>query len=169
MAIPTFPVLTTIGFPKRTVAWSTIKQPSIGGQESRFANWSFPRWSYDFPIELLRQSSAGTEFATLVGLYNGIGGSAGTFQYSDPNDGSVTQQPFGTGDGATTAFQLVRFLGGVAEPVYLPVSPSIYRSDWQNRLGFIASARADLDGNTVIGLYNVSEVTQVTDCAPQVF
>ena len=60
MAIPTFPVLTTIGFPKRTVAWSTIKQPSIGGQESRFANWSFPRWSYDFPIELLRQSSTFT-------------------------------------------------------------------------------------------------------------
>ena len=36
-------------------------------------------------------------------------------------------------------------------------------------LGFVASARADLDGNTVIGVYNVSEVTQVTDCVPQVF
>ena len=72
MTLLAFPTLTTIGFPKRTVIWSTLKQPSVGGQESRFALWSFPRWSYDIPIELLRQTSDGTEFAILAGFYNAL-------------------------------------------------------------------------------------------------
>ena len=144
MTLPTFPTLATIGFPKRSVIWSTVKQPSVGGQESRFALWSSPRWSYDIPIDLLRQTSGGTEFATLAGFYNALGGPAGTFQYADPNDGSVTQQVFGTGDGSTTAFQLVRSLGGFNEPVYLPITPAIYRSDWQNLTLLVPSPRTNL-------------------------
>ena len=126
MTVPTFPTLASIGFPKRAPVWSTVKQPSVGGQESRFSLWSSPRWRYEFPAEVLRQNSDATEFAALVGFYNTLGGSAGTFQYSDPNDGSVTAQAFSTGDGTTRSFQLVRTLGGFTEPVYLPTSQTIY-------------------------------------------
>lgn len=122
MTIPTFPTLTTIGFPKRTPIWSTVKQPSVGGQESRFSLWSWPRWRYEFGFELLRD---GTELTTLAGFYNASLGSALVFQYADPTDGSVTAQNFGTGDGATRAWQLVRSYGGFSEPVFLPTGSPV--------------------------------------------
>ncbi len=125
MTIPTFPVLATIGFAKRSPIWSVVRQPSVGGQESRFSLWSAPRWRYEFPFELLRQNSDGTELTTLAGFYNSVGGSALIFQYADPNDGSVTAQAFGTGNGTTRAFQLVRAFGGFIEPVYLPTGSPV--------------------------------------------
>ena len=44
-----------------------------------------------------------------------------------PDDGTATQQGFGSGDGATTEFQLYRALGGFAEPVYAPTTVSEVR------------------------------------------
>ena len=130
MTIPTFPSLPSIGFPKRSPVWSTIKQPSIGGQESRFAQWSYPKWRYEIPFEVLRNYSGFTEFDSLAGFYNQVYGSAGFFQYNDPNDGLIVNQPLATGDGTTTSFQLVRSKGGFAEPVFLPTAVSLTRSDF---------------------------------------
>jgi hypothetical protein len=39
--------------------------------------------------------------------------------YNDVNDNSVTNQGFGIGDGVSSAFQLVRSLGGFTEPIFL--------------------------------------------------
>ena len=130
MTIPTFPSLPSIGFPKRSPVWSTIKQPSVGGQESRFAQWSYPKWRYEIPFEVLRNYSGFNEFDSLAGFYNQIYGSAGFFQYNDPNDGLIVNQPLATGDGTTTSFQLVRSKGGFAEPVFLPTAVSLTRSDF---------------------------------------
>ena len=130
MTIPTFPVLPGIGFPKRSPVWSTIKQPSVGGQESRFAQWSYPKWRYEIPFEVLRNYSGFTEFDSLAGFYNQMYGSAGFFQYNDPQDGLIVNQPLANGDGTTTAFQLVRSKGGFAEPVFLPTAISLSRSDY---------------------------------------
>ena len=130
MTIPTFPVLPSIGFPKRSPVWSTIKQPSVGGQESRFAQWSYPKWRYEIPFEVLRNYSGFNEFDSLAGFYNQIYGSAGFFQYNDPNDGLIVNQPLATGDGTTTSFQLARSKGGFAEPVFLPTAVSLTRSDF---------------------------------------
>ena len=129
MTISTFPVLPGIGFPKRSPVWSTIKQPSVGGQESRFAQWSYPKWRYEIPFEVLRNYSGFTEFDSLAGFYNQMYGSAGFFQYNDPKDGLIVNQPLATGDGTTTSFQLVRSKGGFAEPVFLPTAVSLTRSD----------------------------------------
>jgi uncharacterized protein (TIGR02217 family) len=56
---------------------------------------------------------------------------AGVFLYDDVTPGltpgtgrwdSVTGQPIGTGDGTTTIFQLIRTIGGFAEPIQTPYS-----------------------------------------------
>jgi hypothetical protein len=122
MTLPQFPALPGLGFPKRTPLWSTTKQPSVGGQESRFPMWSYPKWRYEYAIESLRQAASLslTEFSALAGFYNSVNGSAGFFAFTDPDDGSVVGEPFGTGDGTTTTFQLTRSLGGFVEPVFLP-------------------------------------------------
>lgn len=111
----------------RTPLWKTIPHPSVDGSEPRYAQWSFPRWRYEIPFEVLRSGLTGTEFAALAGFYNSVSGSALPWAYPDPDDGVATAQSFGTGDGITSTFQLVRSKGGFAEPTYLiTTSPTIY-------------------------------------------
>jgi hypothetical protein len=129
MTLPAFPSLPTIGFPKRSIIQSTGRQPSIGGQETRIAYWSYPKYRYEYSFEVLRQSAGLTEADTLAGFYNSLGGPAGFFGYVDPDDFTVTNQALGTGDGVTTVFQLVRSRGGFTEPVFVPsVVPVVYRT-----------------------------------------
>jgi len=52
-----------------------------------------------------------------MGFFLRLQGQFGTFLYADPDDGAVTGQAFATGDGATTAFTMMRSLGGFLEPV----------------------------------------------------
>src|SRR6185312_13590332 len=119
MTIPTFPSLIGIAWPvKRSPLWSTLKQPAISGLETRFPLWSLPRWKYSLTYDLLRSDAVNLEWQTLVGFFNEVQAAAGQlFQFTDQNDNAVTNQSFGTGDGATTAFQLVRAMGGFVEPV----------------------------------------------------
>ena len=95
---------------------------------------------------------AGTD-ATTMGTFADIGfGPAGAvrYQYSALGTAAATAPPAPgvcAGGGATIA-------------TAAGTSPG---------LGFVASARADLDGTAPVGVYNVSEVTQVTDCVPGAF
>lgn len=125
MSVPSFPALKVLMPIKRTPIWSTIKQPSISGQDVRLPLWSYPKWRYELQIEVLRSAAAFSEFQSLVGLYNSVNGPAGVFSYADPSDGIATAQPFGVGNGAITTFQLVRTLGGFTEPVFAPGAVSI--------------------------------------------
>lgn len=128
MTVATFPTFPGLTFPiRRTPIWRTVRQDSVGGQSPRFAQWSYPRWRYEVPLEVLRTHGSYTEMQSLIGFVNGLAGAAGTFTYADPYDGTVTAQNFGTGDGSDTTFQLVRTLGSFTEPVYAPTgTPSIY-------------------------------------------
>lgn len=125
MTIPVFPTLHYLMPVKRTPIWSTLKQKSISGQETRLGLWSYPQWRYELQYETLRSSAAYNEFQSLVGLYNQVGGSASVFSYTDPYDNSATAQQIGVGDGTTTRFQLVRTLGGFVESVFAPTSVAI--------------------------------------------
>ncbi len=49
--------------------------------------------------------------------FNSQFGGLVSFGYRDQYDNQVTNQPIGTGDGTTTAFQLQRTYGGFTEPV----------------------------------------------------
>ncbi len=128
MTFPTFPTLIGLAWPvKRTPLWSTLKQPSISGLEPRFQLHSYPRWRYELAFDLLR-SDANAELQTLASFYNAMNGAAQIFQFNDgfTPDNAVTGQSFGTGDGATTTFQLVRTQASFTEPVFKPTgTPAI--------------------------------------------
>lgn len=118
---PVFPVLSTsIALPiQRTALWSTLTQESIAGVDNPVQPWTYGRYRYTIPYSVLRAAAAFGQLQTLLGFYNGVGGRAGVFQYDDPQDDTApTDQPFGTGDGTTTAFQLVRTYGAFVEPVF---------------------------------------------------
>ena len=147
MTLPTFPALPGIGFPKRSIIWSTTKQPSIGGQESRFAQWSYPKWRYEYPFDVLRNYAGLTEFDSLAGFYNSVNGPAQFFQFNDPKDNTIVNQPLANGDGVTTLFQLVRSKGGFVEPVFLPTAISLTRSDFLGSTLMYPTARTNLVRN----------------------
>ncbi len=110
------------------LAWSVDKQPEFStvvrtaasGQETRVALWSAPRWHFTLGYEILRYATAFQELQTLAGFFLARQGQFDSFLYQDPDDNSVAGQMIATGDGSTTAFQLVRSFGGFVEPVLAP-------------------------------------------------
>lgn len=103
---------------KRMPEFSTIVRRSQSMTENRFMQASYPLWTYEFSWDLLRDqsntsspSSPYNELRTLTGFFLIHYGSAQAFLYTDPDDGTVTDMPFGTGDGSTVAFQLTRYYG----------------------------------------------------------
>jgi uncharacterized protein (TIGR02217 family) len=126
MAPPVFPTMLGLAFPvvKRDL-WSTLKQDAISGKGTRVQLWTFPRYQWELTFSMLRGANSYTELQSLLGFINSVGGAAQCFYYSDPSDGTATNQNFGTGDGTTTTFQLARTLGGFSEPVQSPAVSSV--------------------------------------------
>lgn len=113
----------------RRPRWSTVTKKSVSGREFRAAQYSYPIWEYRLAYEVLRGRSALPEMQQLAAFFNARQGSFDTFLYTDPDDSSVTAQQFGTGDGTTTQFQLVRAFGGYTEPVFdLNGAPQVYKA-----------------------------------------
>ena len=97
--------------------WKTITHVATSGKESRTAMMSYPRWSFSIQYEFLQQDTLKTELTAFIGFYNQLQGGYDTFLYDDPYDNTVTNQAFGTGDGTSKSFQLVRNMGGFIEPL----------------------------------------------------
>lgn len=112
---PTLPGLTWSFI--RTPIWKTTIQTTQSGRELRAANMSYPVYKYTLTYDVLRSGAGFTELQTLIAFFNARSGSYDSFLFSDPDDGTVTGQLFGTGDGVTKAFQLVKAFGGYTEPV----------------------------------------------------
>ncbi len=138
MTLPVFPSLKGLSFPaKRTPKWSTLHQESVSGQDNPIQLWSYPRWAYELTFNILRSDNVNLEWQELAAFYNLVGGSAGVFQFTDPDDNAVTNQQFGIGDGVTQSFPLVRTMTGAGsfsfvEPVFAPTSVTAYINGVQN-------------------------------------
>lgn len=99
--------------------YSTKAQRAVSGKEYRAAFYQYPLWNFSMSYSLLRDAnalpnnggSAWTELNQLVGFFMARQGAFDSWLFSNPNDNAVTDQNFGTGDGATTAFQLKRTFG----------------------------------------------------------
>lgn len=126
MSNAVFPTLPGLMFPiKKKPNFSSDVQRSVSGREVAAAFMAYPIWDWELSYELLRETAS--EFQSLVGFFLARKGRFDTFLFSDPSDCTATGQSFGTGNGATTAFQLSRSLGGFSEPVYdLNGAPAIY-------------------------------------------
>jgi uncharacterized protein (TIGR02217 family) len=115
--------------------WDSVKAPefstkvmrAVSGKELRAAYMSYPLYTFKLSYEVLRDDVANNELKTLAGFFLARQGQYDSFLFTDPSDHAVTAQSFGTGDGTTTAFQLVRAYGGFSEPVQnVNGTPSIY-------------------------------------------
>jgi len=60
------------------------------------------------------------ELRTLAGFFLQQQGALQPFLFDDPTDDIAAAQPLGTGDSSRTAFQLLRHMGGFAEPITAP-------------------------------------------------
>lgn len=95
--------------------WSGEVQQHQSGAEFRVSYWAEPLWEFDYSYELLRSGprvgQAWDELQQLVGLFNASQGTTFGFRLFNPDDNQVFRQLVGTGDGATTTFDLVRTYG----------------------------------------------------------
>lgn len=118
MSNSVFPALTGLTFPvEKTPIWSTKVQTAVSGKETRLGFWTYPIWQYSINYSFLRSDNVNAELQSLVGFYNAHLGSFDSWLFNDPDDNLAVDQNFGTGDSATTLFQLARSYGGSYEPV----------------------------------------------------
>jgi uncharacterized protein (TIGR02217 family) len=124
------PGLPGLGYPfTRAPLWSTIDHTFISGKRTRIPLWSYPAYRYSIPFEFLRNTA--TEMQALMAFFNQTSGSAGLFQFNDPDDNTTTGASIGIGDGTTASFQLYRTLGEGAyawdDPVFAVTgTPTFY-------------------------------------------
>lgn len=126
LVYPTLPGLT----PKvmRQPEWKTDVKEAWNGRETAICRRPFPRWRYTLNYEVLRSYGALQERAQLMGFFNLHRGQFDSFLYVDEEDNAVQDQPFGTTDGITKAFQLCRKIDSWVEPVWAPTgTPAIKR------------------------------------------
>jgi uncharacterized protein (TIGR02217 family) len=132
------------------IAWSLIKSPkfsttihtSASGRETRVALMSYPHYTMGLNYDVLR-ADATKELQQLMDFFLARKGAFDNFLYQDPDDCAVTNQQFGTGDGATARFPLVRavYAGGFLEPVMnLNGAPSISKAGTLLTTGYTVSA-----------------------------
>lgn len=158
MSAAIFPSLPGVAWPKpKAPIWSTKVQQAVSGRELRAAFRQYPIYKFTLTHDFLR-GGAEQEFQTLIGFFNARKGSWDSFLYADPADNAVAAQSFGTGNGATTQFQLVRTFGGDIEPVMnLNGNPAIYKAGvlqtagthYTVSNGLITFATAPANGNAL--------------------
>jgi uncharacterized protein (TIGR02217 family) len=131
--------------------FSTDIVTSIGGTEVRNQNWSLARGRWE--VGLQHRTTAETE-AFIAFFYSVAKGMANAFRFHDPLDDTVTAQVLGTGDGTTTAFQLVK--------VYTLGSQSYTRVLTKPVAGTVT---VTLDGVPTVG-FTVSTMTGMVTITP---
>ena len=120
------------------LGWSVVKSPrfatriqrAVNGRELRALDQPNPIWSWTLTYPLLRDRSDARapsgaaigydELRTLAGFFLQQRGALQPFLFDDPTDNAVMGQPLGAGDSSRTVFQLLRTMGGFAEPVIAP-------------------------------------------------
>ena len=156
MALSTFPLLPTLGWPeKRAPQFQTARLQSMSGKRTTLPQQTIPRWSWGLSYGGLRSAAFGngavySELETLLGFFNLRSADGMCFLYSDSEDSIATAQAFGTGDGVSIQFQLYRSYGGFAEPIYAPTftdlkvagTPQTPGVDYLESLGLITFAVA---------------------------
>ncbi len=131
MSNSVYPTLPGLEFPvHRTVVPPPVTPfPTPSRREYRGRSATLPLYRYQLSYEFLRGDAVAAEWQTLEGFYKLMGGDFDTFLFADPDDSTVAAMTFGTGNGSTTAFQLVRTLGGFAEAIFdLNGAPQIFKA-----------------------------------------
>lgn len=133
MTLSVLPSLIGVSWPvARTQKWDSAKQDDLSGKKIRSSLFSYPIYNYELKFNFLRSTASLQEYQQLKDFISTVGGATNLWAFNDVNDNSVTSQNFGTGDGSTQYFQLVRTLYSFNEPVFiLNGAPAIYQTSWQ--------------------------------------
>ncbi len=111
----------------KTPKWSTKTVTSLTGVERRRALWSYPVWKFTVAYEFLRGSTLNPEIYRLWDFFNINSGGFQDWNYFDPWDHEVTNEPFAVANGIKTDFQLTRtaHVGSKSftEPIFRVVAP----------------------------------------------
>lgn len=131
MTIRLFPSLPGIIYPvKKRPVWATDTHRSVSGRRTTLAWYSYPIYSYEIGFSFLKSGAADAQFQDLMAFFNTVNGRANLFRFNDATDNTATAQGFGTGDGITTAFQLLRAITGLSfswsDPVFYPTVTSVF-------------------------------------------
>lgn len=127
---PVFPALAGQGWSvHKKPAFATIVASHVSAREVRAAQYASPIWNFELTFDGLDGTTSGqygglgaSSLQSLMGLFLQCQGQYGSFVFYDPTDYAVTAQAFGTGDGTTTTFPLVRSFGAFSEPIVAPVT-----------------------------------------------
>lgn len=125
--LPSLPGLTWNVHKKPT--FSTLVAPHVSGRETRVGLFAHALYEFELAYEGLDSNGAwpgltAQSLQTLMGFYLTCQGQLNTFLYVDPTDNAANAVAFGTGDGSTTTFTLMRSIGGYVEPVSYVTSAS---------------------------------------------
>lgn len=99
----------------RAPVYSTGVQTAASGKELRAQFWTYPRYKYHVSFEFVRTTTGRGVYNEMQSLLASLQMAQGQFDnllLQDPEDNAVVGHGFGLGDGATTAFQLQRTMGG---------------------------------------------------------
>lgn len=126
-----FPALPGLG-------WSVTKMPrfagriqnAVSGRELRVLDQPNPIWTWTLTYSLLRdkwdaRAAIGPgvgydELRAIAGFFLQRQGTFQPFLFDDPTDNIIAGQVVGTGNSSSSIFQLVRSMGGFAEPITAP-------------------------------------------------
>lgn len=115
----------------RRLSWDVEKVRTDGGYEVRNARWSQPLYAFDVAYPAAMRDDA--TYQSVSQAYHATGGGLDSFAFRDWADYQCTDEPFGTGDGTTTVFPLIKsYTFGSAEffrRIYLPVSAITVKKD----------------------------------------
>lgn len=149
MSYNVFPQLSGITWNiKKRPTWNTTKMLTAGGNEFRTGYRINPLTEFDLSYSYLSP----TDKLSMEGFFNGQNGALTPFYFdlgvatNAASDNSVNAFVFGIGDGATTAFTLIKPAGtGAVEPIGgVNGAPSIYKSDWQGNQLQYSTPRTNL-------------------------
>lgn len=114
---------------KRTPVYSTMVQVGASGKELRASYQSIPRFRYEIPLNFVRRAgfsvnTPSDEVTTILRFFASVRGMWDSFLLTDPDSNTASATSFGTGNGTTTAFQLLDIDGF---PIYdLNGAASVY-------------------------------------------
>lgn len=136
------------------LTWNTTKAPrfntavqtAVDLSELRASFACTPVWEFSRSYDVLRDNVVNNELTQLGGFFLDRYGKWDSWLFTDADDSIALLEPFGTGDGVTTAFQLKRSFGSFNEPCkQVANAPSIY-----------------VAGNLQVSGYSVSNTALVT-------
>lgn len=121
----------------------TTVNEGFSGWKQWNQNWTYPLAEWTINVKSLQNSDGRiSDFEALYAFFLNMKGRANGFRFWAPADNSATGQSIGTGDGATTQFQLQKtysiYGNSFAIPVVKPIDSSVV--DYQ---GNSLSSRSD--------------------------